>query len=128
MHLCITKFFVKIRGSAVTIREYHSIDIMSHIFLNIIVNNKFLINKETEMIFSDKRFKCSCIRIHILIRGVRELEYIGDQMIVLENFENPAAVSRTTLQYCITAYEICKYTVQFLLPVKLLETRILRVV
>ena len=45
-----------------------------------------------------------------------------------ENFENPANVSRTTLQCCMTAYEICKYTVQFLLPVKLLETRILRIV
>ena len=45
-----------------------------------------------------------------------------------ENFENPATVSRTTLQCCIAAYKICKYTVQFLLPVKLLETRILRIV
>ena len=32
------------------------------------------------------------------------------------------------LQCCIAAYKICKYTVQFLLPVKLLETRILRIV
>ena len=45
-----------------------------------------------------------------------------------ENFENPATVSRTTLQCCVAAYKICKYTVQFLLPVKLLETQILRIV
>ena len=44
-----------------------------------------------------------------------------------ENFENLATVSRATLQCCIAAYKICKYTVQFLLPVKLLETRILRI-
>ena len=47
---------------------------------------------------------------------------------ISKNFENPATVSRTTLQCCIAAYKICKYTVQFLLPVKLLETRILRTV
>ena len=45
-----------------------------------------------------------------------------------ENFENPVTVSRTTPQCCIAAYKICKYTVEFLLPVKLLETRILRIV
>ena len=49
---------------------------------------------------------------------------------ILENFENPATVSRTTLQCCVAAYKLCKYTVQFLLPVsvKLLETQILRIV
>ena len=45
-----------------------------------------------------------------------------------ENIGNSATVSRTTLQCCIAAYKICKYTVQFLLRVKLLETRILRIV
>ena len=45
-----------------------------------------------------------------------------------ENFENSAIISRTTLQCCIAVDKICKYTVEFLVPVKLLETRILRIV
>ena len=42
--------------------------------------------------------------------------------------ENLATVSRTTLQYSLAACKICKYTVRVLLPVKLLETRTLRIV
>ena len=71
-------------------------------------------------------------------RGVRKPENIGNSMVgtsrvpekveIPENFENLTIVSRTTLQCCIAAYKIYKYTVQFLLPVKLLETRILRIV
>ena len=51
-----------------------------------------------------------------------------EKVTIPKNFEHPATVSRTTLQCCIAAYKIYKYTVQFLLPVKLLETRILRIV
>ena len=66
---------------------------------------------------------CNC-------KGMRE--NIGNPTVgtsrILENFENPATVSPTTLQCYIAAYKICKCTVQFLLPVKLLQTRSLRIV
>ena len=40
-----------------------------------------------------------------------------EEVEILENFENSATVSRITLPCCISSYKICKYTVQFLLPV-----------
>ena len=63
-------------------------------------------------------FSWICVLIIEVLLGVRELE----------NIRNSATVFRTILQRCIAAYKICKYTVQFLLPMKLLETWILRIV
>ena len=70
------------------------------------------------------------ISINAYTRAVRERDGRDKSGRSPENFENPATVSRTPLQCCIAAYKICKYTVQFLLLVfvKLLETRILRIV
>ena len=59
----------------------------------------------------------------IIIRGVQKHESI-EKFRVSRNFENPAI----RLQWCTAAYKICKYTVQFLVPVKLLETLFLRIV
>ena len=53
---------------------------------------------------------------------------IGSKSQDSRKFREPGYVSRTTLQCCTAAHKICKYTVQFPLPVKLLETRILRIV
>ena len=77
------------------------------------------------------------------IRGVREPENIRNPMVGTSREEvesdwvgfpkksRVTKISRTRLpilelQCCIAAYKIFKYTVQFLLSVKLLETRILR--
>ena len=57
-----------------------------------------------------------------------KLTSIGEQWIV-GMCENPKILrAPATLQCCIAAYKICKYTIRFLLPVKLLETRVLRTV
>lgn len=50
------------------------------------------------------------------ISGTRWLGRLGSGQVpgdfeIPENFENPATVSRTTLQCCIVVYKICKYTV-----------------
>ena len=56
-------------------------------------------------------------------RGVREPENIGNPIIGTSRKK-----SRTILQCYTAAYKIRKFTVQFLLPAKLLETRIPRIV
>ena len=87
-------------------------------------------------VFQFKIWRTIIITDGLFCRGVRQLENIQipegigfpEEVEIPDNFENPATVSPTTLQCCIAAYKICIYTVQFLLPVKLLETRILRIV